>query len=72
MEEFPDWCGTDFFLHLGGSMDLTELQRNMSYYGMELPFPKPLFFRCPEAFQHRVFRWKDERVPRTRPWIFTI
>ena len=44
MEEFLDWCGTDFFFCTWGSMDLTELQRNMSYYGMELPFPKPFLF----------------------------
>lgn len=27
-----------------GSMDLTELQRNMVYHGMTIPFPKPFLF----------------------------
>lgn len=44
MEEFLSWCGTDFRLCTWGSMDLTELQRNMVYHGMELPFGKPLFY----------------------------
>lgn len=42
--EFIQWCGTDFIFCTWGSMDITELQRNMSYYEMRLSFPKPLFY----------------------------
>lgn len=50
-EEFPDvirefasWCGEDPVFCTWGSMDLTELQRNVTYYGLENPFPMPLFY----------------------------
>ena len=33
-EEFLKWCGEDHVFCTWGSQDLTELQRNMNYYGM--------------------------------------
>lgn len=44
MEEFLEWCGDDYIFCTWGSMDLTELQRNMVFHGIEIPFPKPLLF----------------------------
>lgn len=44
VKEFFDWCGNDCRFCTWGSMDLTELQRNMVYHGMELPFQKPLYY----------------------------
>ncbi len=44
VQDFLKWCGEDAFFGSWGSMDLTELQRNMKYYGMANPFPKPLFY----------------------------
>lgn len=44
MEEFLEWCGTDYILCTWGPMDLTELQRNMVYHGMEIPFGWPLLY----------------------------
>lgn len=44
MKEFLDWCGNDSKFCTWGSMDLTELQRNMVYYGMDLPFPVPFLY----------------------------
>lgn len=44
IQEFIAWCGVDYTFCTWGSMDLTELQRNMSYYGIKLPFEKPLFY----------------------------
>lgn len=44
MSAFMEWCGEDPVYCTWGSMDLTELQRNMVYYGMENLFPKPLFY----------------------------
>lgn len=44
MEEFIEWCGEDYIFCTWGSMDLTELQRNMIYHGMEIPFEFPLLF----------------------------
>ena len=39
-----EWCGESPFFCTWGSMDLTELQRNMVYHGMEIPFASPLLF----------------------------
>lgn len=44
MEEFLEWCGTDYSLCTWGPMDLTELQRNIVYHGMEIPFGWPLLY----------------------------
>lgn len=42
-EQFFEWCGEDPVFCTWGAMDLTELQRNLSYYGMHTladgPFP---------------------------------
>ena len=42
--QFLSWCGEEPVYGTWGSMDLTELQRNMAYYGMEGFFPFPLFY----------------------------
>ena len=42
--DFLSWCGGDAVFCTWGNMDLLELQRNMDYYHMDNPFPKPLFY----------------------------
>lgn len=42
--EFLAWSGAEAVYCTWGSMDLTELQRNLKYFGVENPFPKPLFY----------------------------
>jgi len=44
VREFFDWCGPEAEYVSWGSMDLMELQRNMNYYRLENPLPKPLFY----------------------------
>lgn len=44
IEDFLEWCGQDCRFCTWGSMDLTELQRNMEYYKMEIPFERPLCY----------------------------
>lgn len=46
VQEFLTWGGTgeDVRYCTWGSMDLTELQRNMKYYQVENTFPKPLLY----------------------------
>lgn len=45
MKAFMEWCGEEEFMFCTwGSMDLTELQRNMAYYGLEISFPVPLLY----------------------------
>lgn len=42
--DFFSWCGEDAVFCTWGPLDLAELQRNMSFYGMDSPLPFPLFF----------------------------
>lgn len=44
MKDFLEWCGNDYRFCTWGTMDLTELQRNMVYHGLEIPFKKPLLY----------------------------
>lgn len=44
VKEFLDWCGSDAVFCTWGSMDLTELQRNMAYYHIPNSFPKPFLY----------------------------
>ncbi len=43
-EEFSTWCGEDVVFCTWGSMDLTELQRNLSYHGLMNPYQKPFLY----------------------------
>lgn len=43
-EEFLSWCGEDYIFCTWGPLDLTELQKNMRFYGMEPLADKPLQF----------------------------
>ena len=45
IREFLDWCGPmEYRFCSWGPMDLTEMERNIAYYGMEIPFEKPLLY----------------------------
>lgn len=44
IREFFKWCGEDYIFCTWGSMDLTELQRNIRFYGLEIPFARPLLY----------------------------
>ena len=35
MQEFLKWCGRNYIFCIWGTLDLTELQKNMCYYGMD-------------------------------------
>ena len=41
---FIDWCGTNYRFCTWGSMDLTELQRNMTFFQVERTLETPLFY----------------------------
>lgn len=44
IREFLEWCGDDYIFCTWGSMDLTELQKNMKHYGMERILEFPLYY----------------------------
>ncbi|MDO4296788.1 MAG: 3'-5' exonuclease [bacterium] len=44
IQEFFNWCGKDYIFCTWGTMDLTELERNIRFYGLHIPFPKPLLY----------------------------
>ena len=41
---FFRWCGGDYVMCTWGSMDLTELQRNLAFFRLPNPLPKPLLY----------------------------
>ncbi|MBD5485045.1 MAG: exonuclease domain-containing protein [Lachnospiraceae bacterium] len=44
MEQFREWCGEGYVFCTWGPLDLTELQRNIRYYGMEPLSDGPIRF----------------------------
>lgn len=44
IRDFIGWCGEDYVICTWGTMDLEELQRNIDFYCLDNPFPRPLFF----------------------------
>lgn len=44
ISRFFEWCGEDYIFCTWGSMDLTELQRNMDFYSIEDALKRPLFY----------------------------
>ena len=61
MEEFLEWCGEDYVFCTWGSMDLTELQRNMNYFFVENPFPRPLFYYDVQKLYSLLYRDGKEK-----------
>lgn len=54
-KEFLQWCGDDYkFITWGGS-DLTELQRNMKYFGVENNFPFPFTYYDLQKLYSKVY-----------------
>ncbi len=43
-EEFLKWCGKDYIFCTWGPLDLTELQRNIRYYGLKELSDRPIKF----------------------------
>lgn len=44
MTDFLSWCGTDYIFCTWGSLDLSELQNNMLYFGMPALSDRPIRF----------------------------
>lgn len=44
MKDFLDWCGDDYMFATWGPLDLTEMQKNMVFFGMEPLGKGPLRF----------------------------
>ena len=42
IEKFLKWCGRDYVFCVWGGSDLTQLERNMSYYNIRVPWKYPL------------------------------
>ncbi len=42
IKEFLNWCGRDYIFCIWGPSDLTQLERNMAYYDIKIPWKYPL------------------------------
>lgn len=63
--DFTDWCGNDFMLCTWGSMDVSELQRNMKFYNFPL-FKAPVFFYDIQKIFSIVY--EDRKTKRSLEW----
>lgn len=62
-EEFLKWCGKNSMFCIWGTLDLTELQRNLCYYGMDEITKGPLpFYDIQKLFS---IAYEDKKVRRT-------
>ena len=78
IEQFFTWCGRGYRFCTWGSMDLTEIQRNLSYYGISRYFTKPvLYYNLQQIFSltqeepgARTLQYavKALNLPETRPY----
>ena len=62
ISSFLAWCGKDFWFVTWGSMDLTELQWNMVYFGEEIPFPMPLLYYDLQKLYSLEYHGGDEKM----------
>lgn len=65
-EEFLRWCGEDYIFCTWGPLDLTELQRNFRYYGLEPLAKGPIaFLDVQKLFS---IAYEDRRSRRALEW----
>lgn len=67
IEEFFEWCGTEYMLCTWGPMDLTELQRNMEYFNVKRYLPQPLFYYDIQKFYSILS--EDGKIRRTLEFV---
>lgn len=60
--DFIKWCGEDYMFCTWGSIDITELQRNMAFYHMPLLTPPVYFFDLQKAFS---IQFEDGKITRS-------
>lgn len=78
IDAFFAWCGSGYRFCTWGSMDLTEIQRNLSYYGIVRYFSKPVLYYnlqqvhmaaykepAPRTLEYAV---RQLAIPETRPF----
>ena len=69
IEDFFTWCGHGYRFCTWGSMDLTEIQRNLSYYGITRYFAKPvLYYNLQQIFSLQF----DEASARTLQYALDL
>jgi len=67
MEEFLEWCGHEEYIFCTwGPTDLTELQRNMCFFGMEPLFEGPAAFLDLQKIFSIVY--EDAKIRRSLEW----
>lgn len=63
MTRFLEWCGEDYVFCSWGPLDLTELQRNMSYYGFKPLSEGPIaFYDVQKLFALELDESKERRA----------
>ncbi len=61
-KDFLNWCGKNYIFCTWGTLDLTELQRNLCYYGMDEITKGPLLYYDIQKFFS--FAYEDRKIRR--------
>ncbi len=73
MESFLEWCGEDYVFCTWGPLDLTELQRNMVFYGFKPFMDGPLpFYDVQKLFALEYEEGKERRALETAVDLMNI
>lgn len=67
MEDFLEWCGKEEYIFCTwGDLDLTEMQRNMCFYGMEALYDGPAKYLDVQKIFSIVY--EDAKIRRSLEW----
>jgi inhibitor of KinA sporulation pathway (predicted exonuclease) len=66
VKAFLDWCGTDVRFCTWGTLDLTELQRNLIWYGMGALLPGPVIYE--DVQKLFALTYENRKVRRALNW----
>lgn len=67
IKDFLQWCGKDYIFCIWGPTDLVQLERNMSYYNVKIPWKYPLKFLDVQKLY--ALQEKEGKVRRTLEFV---
>lgn len=70
INRFFEWCGQDYIFCTWGAMDLTELQKNLSYYGLNQYFSHAIqYYDIQKLFS---ICYEEQKISRTLEYAINI
>ena len=66
-QQFLDWCGKDYIFCIWGPSDLTQLERNLAYYDIRIPWKYPLKYLDVQKLY--ALQMKEGKTRRTLEYV---